>query len=83
MLSTMPCDKLEGQDEVGGGKEIQGGEIHVYLWLVHDDIWQKPTQDCKAIILKYRRGKKTFLKAIGCLGLLNMSGSFFLFGTLQ
>ena len=48
---------------MGDGKEIQGGEIYVYLWLVHDDIWQKPTQDCKAIILKYRRKKKNFLKS--------------------
>ena len=31
----------------------------VYLWLVHVDIWQKPTQDCQAIILQL---KKLFLK---------------------
>ena len=24
----------------------------VYLWLIHTDIWQKPMQYCKAIILQ-------------------------------
>ena len=24
----------------------------VYLWLINDDVWQKPTQFCKAIILQ-------------------------------
>ena len=23
---------------------------YVYLWLIHVNVWQKPTQDCKAII---------------------------------
>ena len=27
---------------------------HVYLWLIHVDIWQKPTQHCKAIILQLK-----------------------------
>jgi len=26
--------------EVGGG--VQDGGTHVYLWLVHVDVWQKP-----------------------------------------
>ena len=38
--------------EVGwGGREVQkGGNIYVPM-VVHMDIWQKPTQHCKAIIL--------------------------------
>ena len=24
----------------------------VYIWLIHVDIWQKPTQHCKVIILQ-------------------------------
>ena len=28
--------------------------IYVYLWLTHVDIWQKPTQYCKAIILQLK-----------------------------
>ena len=40
---------------VGMGKEV-GGRFkregtHVYLWLIHVEIWQEPIQYCKAIIL--------------------------------
>ena len=35
---------------VGGGRE----GICFYLWLIHVDIWQKPTQYCKAIILQLK-----------------------------
>ena len=35
--------------EVGGRFKREG--TYVYLWLIHVDIWQKPTQFCKAIIL--------------------------------
>ena len=48
----MLCDNLEGWDRAGGGREVQGEKTCVYLWLVHADIWQKPTQHCKAIILQ-------------------------------
>ena len=27
---------------------------YVYLWLIHVDAWQKPTQHCKAIILQLK-----------------------------
>ena len=37
------------------GREVEGRfkkeGTHVYLWLINVDIWQKPTQYCKAIIL--------------------------------
>ena len=36
--------------EVGGRFKTEG--TYVYLWLIHVDIWQKPTQYCKAIILQ-------------------------------
>ena len=29
-------------------------ETYVYLWLVHADVWQKPTQYCKAIVLQLK-----------------------------
>ena len=35
--------------EVGGRFKREGK--YVYLWLIQVDIWQKPTQYCKAIIL--------------------------------
>jgi len=45
---------------LGVGKKVQeGGDIYIYLWLIHVDVWQKPTQYCKTIILQL---KKFFLK---------------------
>ena len=29
--------------------------IYLYLWLIHVDVWQKPTQYCKAIILQLKK----------------------------
>ena len=34
-----------------GGREDQP---YVYLWLIHVDVWQKPAQYCKAIILQFK-----------------------------
>ena len=45
-------DNLERSDGVGGGREVQGGGTSVSLWLIHVDVWQKPTQHCKALILQ-------------------------------
>ena len=28
--------------------------MYVYLWLIHVDVWQKPTQYCKVIILQLK-----------------------------
>ena len=35
--------------EVGGRFKREG--TRVFLWLIHVDVWQKPTQHYKAIIL--------------------------------
>ena len=60
----MLCD-LEGWDgwEVGGRFKREG--TYVYIWLIHIDVWQKPTQHCKAIIfqLKINFKKMTILKS--------------------
>ena len=29
---------------MGGGREVQREETYVYLWLIHVNVWQKPTQ---------------------------------------
>ena len=42
-----------------GGRFKREG-MYVYLWLIHVDVWQKPTQYCKAIILQLKIN--TFLK---------------------
>ena len=44
------CDSLEGWNGVGG--RFKSGETYVYLWLIHADVWQKPTKYCKSIILQ-------------------------------
>ena len=50
-------DNLEGW-EVGGKLKREG--TYVYLWLIHVDVWQKPTQYCKAVI--FQLINKNFLK---------------------
>ena len=42
---------------LGGGREVQEGGTHVYLWLIHVEVQQKPTQYCKAIILQLKISK--------------------------
>ena len=49
--SNLLCDNLEGWDGVGWGSFKREG-TDVYLWLIHVEVWQKPTQHCKAITLQ-------------------------------
>ena len=53
----MLCDNVEGWDGVGGGKEVQEEGTYIHLWLTHVDMWQKPAQHCKAIILQLNTNK--------------------------
>ena len=39
------------------GESLKRDGTYVYQWLVHVDIWQKPTQDRKAIILELKINK--------------------------
>ena len=59
--SLVLCDDLEGWDGVEVRKGWGGGfkreETCVYVWLIHVDVWQKPTQHCKAIILQFKINK--------------------------
>jgi len=41
---------------VGGRFKKEG--TYEYLWLIHVDVWQKPAQYCKAIILQLKFFKK-------------------------
>ena len=36
------------------GVRFKKEETYVYLWVIHVDVWQKPTQYCKAIILQLK-----------------------------
>ena len=42
----------------GVGERLKRMGIYVYLWLINVVIWQKPTQQCKAIILQLKTIKK-------------------------
>ena len=50
----VPCDNLEAWGGEEDGREVQEGGDILYLWLIHIDAWQKPTQYCKAIILQLK-----------------------------
>ena len=45
-------DNIEGWDGVEGRFKREG--TNVYLWLINVDVWEKPTQHCKAIILQIK-----------------------------
>ena len=48
--------------EVGGRFKRKG--TYVYLWLIHVAVWQKPTQNCKVVILQLKINK--FFKKWKC-----------------
>ena len=45
-------DNPEGQGGKGGGGGLHKWGAHIYVWLIHVDVWQKPSQYCKVIILQ-------------------------------
>ena len=49
-LNLVLCDNLGGWD---GGRIGREGTF-LCLWLIHVDLWQKPAQYCKAIILQLK-----------------------------
>ena len=40
------------------GRRFKREGTYVHLWLIHADVWQTPTQYCKAIILQLKLQKK-------------------------
>ena len=48
------CDNLEGWDGVGDGRGFKREGTYGYLWLFNVDVWQKPSQYCKVIILQLK-----------------------------
>jgi len=49
------------------GREVEGKfereETYVCLWLTHVDVWQKPKQYCKTIILHLKINKFNYTKS--------------------
>ena len=60
-------DNLEGWDGVGGRREVQEGGTCVYLCPIHADVWQKPTQYCKAIIFRLKIKRRSAPSGPGTL----------------
>ena len=48
------CDNLEGWGGDGGERGVRERGAHVYLWPIHVDVWQKPSQYYKVIILQLK-----------------------------
>ena len=46
--------------EVGGRFKREGTYVH--LWLIHVDVWEKPTQYCKAVIFLLKIDKLKNMK---------------------
>ena len=53
--SKQGSNNLEGgtRREMGGRFRREG--TYVYLWLIHVEVWLKPVQFCKAIILQLKK----------------------------
>ena len=52
---SVTTQRVEMRREVGG--MFKRERTYVYLWLIHVEVWQKPTQYCKAIILRLNINK--------------------------
>ena len=42
------------------GERFKKEGTYLYLWLIHVDVWQKPIQYCKAIVLQLKINKLIF-----------------------
>ena len=51
-------DKTRGGMGADTGRRFEREGTYVYLWLIHVDVWQKPTKFCKAIILQLIKNLK-------------------------
>ena len=56
--TTQFYDNLERWNGVGVWEGDSGQGIYVYQWLIHADVWQKPTPYCKSIILQFKKKKR-------------------------
>ena len=53
------CINLEAWDGEGDGREVQkGGDIYIYLWLIHVEVCQKTTKFYKAIVLQLKKERE-------------------------
>ena len=58
------CEQFKITNKSRTRRKLKREETYVYLWLTHVDVWQKPIQYCKAIILQLKINKlKKILKS--------------------
>jgi len=57
----VPCGNLEGKDMVGNEREVQEGEG---ICIRMANVWQKPMQHCKTIILQLKMKLKRLYSQI-------------------
>ena len=75
-------DNLEGWDGQGGGR-CKREETYVYLWLIHVDVWKKPTQYCKAIILQLKNKLKKKYEVVHTIQCAQTSSTYLDIQTLK
>ena len=56
----VPCAHLGGWDGREVREMLKNKGTHVYLLLVHGDVWHKPTQHCEIVILQLNTNEKKF-----------------------
>ena len=42
---------------MGGGRKVKREGMHIYLWLTHTVVWQRPTLYYEAIFLQLKMNK--------------------------
>ena len=65
MRQVLGAVALGRPKELGWGVRWEGGSgwgTHVNPWLIHDNVWQKPLQYCKVIILQLIKIKEKINK---------------------
>ena len=61
-------DNSAGWGGEGRGRGFRIGGTHVYQWLIHADVWQKPSQYYKATFLQLKQiNFKTRLRVSGVI----------------
>ena len=69
-----------GRDEEVG---LQGDGPYVYLWPIHVDVWWKPSQYCKVIILQKKTEEKAFDKNDNFKVFLSLNALDLAIGTIK
>ena len=64
MMPRCRCQTQRIKAKKRTGREYKKAQSYVYLWWIHVDVWQKPIQYCKAIILQLKINKFNLKKRL-------------------